>query len=762
MGIVAGTCLVFEGLGGSGKGAYVFKGSVDTYDDLVEISDAWTDKEKENNAGWVYNVRDTGKNYAWNGTSWDDIGGTYVEGAGITITSASESNVISVTGADSATNGQFAVSDGNDSITWRQPVAADLSDITATATELNYTDGVTSSIQDQLDDRVKHYEQLPVASAENADEIVQYIGETNANYTKGYFYKCNATTTYNTTVTFEPSQIAGTVCTCSPEDFTAWLGTIYGLDDPTQVASGDFGFYSGTPDTADATYSFGLYDSEHNVLKAVGDTVENLEAAGFTFTPYLSAQDSLTFTCSVNAPVSTYAWEQIDTQPRPVKTVNHVDPDAAGNVELTPQDVGAVPETDVAEVTGAISTVIENNLTAGRAVISNNNGKIDVSAVTSTELGYLDDVTSPIQTQFNDITSLIPNDADPDNQLADKEFVNSSISTETAHFIGTFNNISALEAYAGDVTNNDYAFVINQLVTDSGNDWTTFSALDAYDKDLLTNLDYAWVVNGTKFDLYRFDIINQDWELRAQAVDKEGISLNTAYNRYKATVTDDNPPVVTWEYEYTLNNSSFTATQWKAINSGATDTLINQITTNQTAIGTLSSLTTTEKSNLVGAINELETNKADTTDIGNATITFKANGSTIAGQSFTTNASTDVEIDLGNTGLVDDVKIDNTSIVSNKIATIPYATNAVAGVAKAGSGLASMAGGVLYIYPATDAAIQAKTNNANPIVPKNLDKAIREGLGNYDITNSGEWTDAFKEHARDVIGTTQVVVRDWS
>ena len=89
MGIVAGTRLVFEGLGGSGKGAYVFKGSVDTYNDLVEISDAWTDKEKENNAGWVYNVRDTGKNYAWNGTAWDDIGGTYVDGAGITITSAS-------------------------------------------------------------------------------------------------------------------------------------------------------------------------------------------------------------------------------------------------------------------------------------------------------------------------------------------------------------------------------------------------------------------------------------------------------------------------------------------------------------------------------------------------------------------------------------------------------------------------------------------------------------------------------------------------
>ena len=50
-----------------------------------------------------------------------------------------------------------------------------MSDLTATATELNYTDGVTSSIQDQLDDRVKHYEQLPVASAENAGALISKV-----------------------------------------------------------------------------------------------------------------------------------------------------------------------------------------------------------------------------------------------------------------------------------------------------------------------------------------------------------------------------------------------------------------------------------------------------------------------------------------------------------------------------------------------------------------------------------------------------------
>lgn len=83
-------------------------------------------------------------------------------------------------------------------------------------------------------------------------------------------------------------------------------------------------------------------------------------------------------------------------------------------------------------------------------------------------------------------------------------FVNSSVSTNTANFIGTFNSVEALSAYSGEVTNNDYAFVIG--------------------------------------------------------VDSDG---NTVYNRYKYKES-------TWAFEYTLNNSSFTANQWATIQSGLT------------------------------------------------------------------------------------------------------------------------------------------------------------------------------------------------
>lgn len=52
-------------------------------------------------------------------------------------------------------------------------------------------------------------------------------------------------------------------------------------------------------------------------------------------------------------------------------------------------------------ITGAASTITTANLTANRAVISNGSGKVDVSAVTDTELGYLSGVSSAVQTQIN-------------------------------------------------------------------------------------------------------------------------------------------------------------------------------------------------------------------------------------------------------------------------------------------------------------------------------------------------------------------------
>jgi len=58
-------------------------------------------------------------------------------------------------------------------------------------------------------------------------------------------------------------------------------------------------------------------------------------------------------------------------------------------------------------ITGAATTITDANLTASRAVVSNASGKVAVSAVTDTELGYLSGTTSAVQTQLNAKAALI-------------------------------------------------------------------------------------------------------------------------------------------------------------------------------------------------------------------------------------------------------------------------------------------------------------------------------------------------------------------
>ena len=60
-----------------------------------------------------------------------------------------------------------------------------------------------------------------------------------------------------------------------------------------------------------------------------------------------------------------------------------------------------------ATITGGASTIVTSNLTESRALISDASGKVTVSPVTSTELGYLDGVTSSVQTQLNNKVSLV-------------------------------------------------------------------------------------------------------------------------------------------------------------------------------------------------------------------------------------------------------------------------------------------------------------------------------------------------------------------
>lgn len=220
---------------------------------------------------------------------------------------------------------------------------------------------------------------------------------------------------------------------------------------------------------------------------------------------------------------------------------------ATGDVTITAADLGAATTTDLGEEITAreqADTNLQTAINGKQAQLTQTQLNAVNSGIDSTKVGQIATNTSNIsslsstkqdkltQTQLNavnsgidstkvgqiatnatDISTIegkIPSAATSSNQLADKNFVNSSVATNTAYYISDngepFDSLADLEAYSGPLTNNDYAFVVG---TDSAG--------------------------------------------------------NTTYTRYKY-----NADTGEWAEEYVLNNSSFTATQWGSINSGVT------------------------------------------------------------------------------------------------------------------------------------------------------------------------------------------------
>ena len=90
--------------------------------------------------------------------------------------------------------------------------------------------------------------------------------------------------------------------------------------------------------------------------------------------------------------------------------------------------------------TGAISTVYDTDLAIDRALISDGDGKIDVSAATATELGYLSGLSSAAQTQLNALDARIAAiETKPVvNHLINSDFVHAPLGTMWA--AGTSND----------------------------------------------------------------------------------------------------------------------------------------------------------------------------------------------------------------------------------------------------------------------------------------------------------------------------------
>jgi len=155
-----------------------------------------------------------------------------------------------------------------------------------------------------------------------------------------------------------------------------------------------------------------ISDTEFQYLNGVSSAIQTqLDAKQATITGSASTIDTESLTA--NRAVISNGSQKI--------AVSDVTDTELGYLDGVTSAVQTQIDSKQATITGGATTITSSNLTASKALQSNGSGKIEVSDVTTTELGYLDGVTSAIQTQLDakqtsdaqltDIAGLTPTDS---------------------------------------------------------------------------------------------------------------------------------------------------------------------------------------------------------------------------------------------------------------------------------------------------------------------------------------------------------------
>lgn len=124
----------------------------------------------------------------------------------------------------------------------------------------------------------------------------------------------------------------------------------------------------------------------------------------------------------------------------------------AGNISAT-NTQSAINELDSekqAIITGAATTITTSNLTANRAVVSDGSGKIAVSTTTSAEIGFVNGVTSAIQTQLD--AKLVKANNLSDLTSASTARTNLGLGTAATRNVAAVGDAAAAEVVKGDDT----------------------------------------------------------------------------------------------------------------------------------------------------------------------------------------------------------------------------------------------------------------------------------------------------------------------
>ena len=234
-----------------------------------------------------------------------------------------------------------------------------------TSTEIGHLDGVTSGIQTQLDAKV-------AATVTAANDFVTFT-RLDANID---VVSANAAAVE----TRRAANIAGAVSTITTGNLGADKALVSdgsGKVAVSGVTATELGRLTGVTSAIQTQFTGAETRRTSNIAGAISTVL----------TSDLTASRALVSNAAGKIIVSAVT----DTE------IGHLD----GVTSAIQTQLNAVETRRTANIAGAVSTITTGDLTASRAVVSDSSGKVAVSAVTSTEIGHLDGVTSAIQTQID-------------------------------------------------------------------------------------------------------------------------------------------------------------------------------------------------------------------------------------------------------------------------------------------------------------------------------------------------------------------------
>ena len=446
----------------------VIVGSVNTSLDL--------DPSYSGQIGDMYLSSDDGHGHVWNGTSWDDIG--IIQGPKGDTGDKGDQGDKGLVGdkglpgdkgdkgdkgdagdkgdpGERGPKGDIAEITGSASTIDTETITGNRALVTTgvgkvavsavTSTELGYLDNVTSNVQTQLDAK-----QATITGG--ASTIVTNNLTTSRVLTSNSSGKVMASSTITSTELGYLDGVTSNIQTQLDDKSTNITGSATTIDTETITASRAL-----VTDGSGKVAVSAVTSTELGYLDNVTSNVQTqLDAKSGSITGSARTIDTEILS----------GTRAMVTNTDGTVAVSDVTSTELGYLDGVTSNVQTQLDAKQATITGGASTIVTNNLTTSRVLTSNSSGKVMASStITSTELGYLDGVTSNIQTQLDDKSTNITGSAttiDTETITASRALVTDGsgkvavsdvTSTELGYLDGVTSNVQTqLDAKSGSIT----------------------------------------------------------------------------------------------------------------------------------------------------------------------------------------------------------------------------------------------------------------------------------------------------------------------